>query len=336
MPLRTDSNHLYYCGDGCPRAGVPVFYQDLNMTDKQENRIVFWTFLTPVLFAFCMVVIIPFFIGAFYSFTNWSSTARANEVLEFVGFANFTESFRDPSFIYSFILTLVYTVINMLAINVTAFFLAVFVTSRLKFRNLYRVGFFIPNLIGGLILGYIWQFIFNNAIPSLGDVVPFLSFLGDPEKLVLANRNSAVLALVAVGTWQYAGYIMMIYVAALESVPVELHEAARIDGANTWERVRNITIPMIAQAFTITMFLTLVQSFKQFDVNVSLTAGGPSSMFLDKPLFGTELLALNIYNTAFVRLKMAMAQAQAVIFFLVLIVISLIQVSINKKKEVEM
>ncbi len=306
------------------------------MTDKQENRIVFWVFLTPILFAFLMVIIIPFFIGAFYSFTNWSSTARAGATLDFVGLTNFTESFRDPSFIYSFLLTLIYTVINMLAINVTAFLLAVFVTSKLKFKNIYRVGFFIPNLIGGLILGYIWQFIFNNAIPSLGDILPGLSFLGDPGNLVLGNRSSALMALVTVGTWQYAGYIMMIYVAALESVPAELHEAARIDGASNVERVRHITIPMIAQAFTITMFLTLVQSFKQFDVNVSLTAGGPSSMFMETPLLGTELLALNIYNTAFVRNRMAMAQAQAVIFFLVLIVISLVQVSINKKKEVEM
>ncbi|MBF9018985.1 MULTISPECIES: carbohydrate ABC transporter permease [unclassified Oceanispirochaeta] len=306
------------------------------MTDKLENRIVFWTFLSPIIFAFLMVVIIPFLIGAFYSFTNWSSAARANEVLEFVGFKNFTDSFADPSFNYSFILTIIYTVINMLAINITAFLLAIFVTSKLKFRNIYRVGFFIPNLIGGLILGYIWQFIFNNAIPSLGEIVPALSFLADPRKLILANRNSAVLALVAVGTWQYAGYIMMIYVAALESVPAELHEAARIDGANVGERIRHITIPMIAQAFTITMFLTLVQSFKQFDVNVSLTAGGPSAMFMGIPLFGTELLALNIYNTAFVKLNMAMAQAQAVIFFLVLIVISMIQVSVNKRKEVEM
>jgi raffinose/stachyose/melibiose transport system permease protein len=306
------------------------------MTDKQENRIVFWLFLSPILFAFLMVIVIPFLIGAFYSFTNWSAAARAGEVLEFVGLANFTESFRDPSFNYSFILTVIYTILNVLAINIMAFLLAVFVTSKLKFRNIYRVGFFVPNLIGGLILGYIWQFIFNNAIPSLGNLLPLFVGLAEPGNLILGGRNSALIALVVVGTWQYAGYIMMIYVAALEGVPAELHEAARIDGANAAERIRHITVPMIAQAFTITMFLTLVQSFKQFDVNVSLTAGGPSAMFMGKPLYGTELLALNIYNTAFVKLKMAMAQAQAVIFFLVLVVISLIQVSINKKKEVEM
>jgi len=187
-----------------------------------------------------------------------------------------------------------------------------------------------------LILGYIWQFIFNNAIPALGGFSGMLSFFADPENLVLSKRGSAVLAIVAASTWQYAGYIMMIYVAALEGVPPELHEAGDIDGANAWEKLWHITIPMVAQAFTITMFLTLLNSFKQFDVNVSLTAGGPSTIFMGKPIFGTELLALNIYNTAFVGNKLAMGQARAVIFFLVLVSIALVQVYINKKKEIEM
>ena len=144
------------------------------------------------------------------------------------------------------------------------------------------------------------------------------------------------MAIVVAGTWQYAGYIMMIYVAALEGVPAELHEAASIDGANGWEKMQHITIPMVAQAFTITMFLTLLNSFKQFDVNFSLTAGGPSTIFMGKPIYGTELLALNIYNSAFVGNKLAMGQARAVIFFLVLVSIALVQVYINKKKEIEM
>jgi raffinose/stachyose/melibiose transport system permease protein len=223
-----------------------------------------------------------------------------------------------------------------LAINVTAFALALLVTSAIKGRNLYRVGFFLPNLIGGLILGYVWQFIFNNAVPALGNIWRVLSPLANADNLVLADRGGGVLALVIVGTWQYAGYIMMVYVAALESVPVELHEAARIDGANAWLRLKNITIPMVAQAFTITLFLTLVNSFKQFDVNVSLTAGGPSAMFMGKPIFGTELLALNIYNTAFQANKLAEGQARAFVFFVVLVVISIIQVRTSKKREIEL
>jgi raffinose/stachyose/melibiose transport system permease protein len=224
----------------------------------------------------------------------------------------------------------------MLVINTVAFFLAIMVTSNIPLRNLYRAGFFIPYLIGGLILGYIWQFIFNNAIPAIGEFSGILSFLADPENLVLSKRTSAVLAIVAAGTWQYAGYIMMIYVAAIESIPAEMHEAASIDGAGFWSKLRHITMPMVAQAFTITMFLTLINSFKQFDVNVSLTAGGPSTIFMGKPIFATELLALNIYNTAFIGNKIAMGQARAVIFFLVLVIIALIQVYINKKREVEM
>ena len=306
------------------------------MEKTRENRIVFWLFLTPVLFAFLMVVIIPFFMGIFYSFTSWSSSARAGGGLKFIGLTNFTESLSDPSFLYSFILTFVYTAINVLAINLVSFALALLVTSAIKGRNIYRVGFFLPNLIGGLILGYVWQFIFNNAIPGIGKAWEFLALLANPDNLILADRNASVLALVVVGTWQYAGYIMMIFVAALESVPVELHEAARIDGASGWHRLKNITIPMVAQAFTITLFLTLVNSFKQFDVNVSLTSGGPAAMFLGKPLFGTELLALDIYRTAFVANNLAQGQARAFIFFIVLVVISIIQVRTSKKREIEL
>jgi raffinose/stachyose/melibiose transport system permease protein len=153
---------------------------------------------------------------------------------------------------------------------------------------------------------------------------------------MLSKNTSALIAMVIVGTWQYAGYIMMIYIAAIENVPQELHEAAKIDGATPWIRLKAITIPMAAQAFTVTMFLTLVNSFKQFDVNVSLTSGGPSTMLFGKPILGTELIALNIYNTAFISNNLAQGQARAVVFFLVLAIISIIQVYVNKKKEIEL
>jgi len=306
------------------------------MNIKRENQLVFWLFLSPVLFAFLMVMVIPFFMGTYYAFTDWTSSARVGAGTQFIGFKNFTESFADPAFMYSFGITVLYTILNMIFINVVAFVLALLVTSGLKYKNLYRVGFFIPNLIGGLILGYIWQFIFNNAVPSLGHIIPFLDFLLEPDNLVLGKTSSAVMALVIVGTWQYAGYIMMIYIAAIENVPVELHEAAMIDGATPLERLGKITIPMAAQAFTVTMFLTLVNSFKQFDVNVSLTSGGPSIMYQGEPILGTQLLALNIYNTAFVSNRLAMGQARAVIFFFVLALIAIVQVYVNKKKELEL
>jgi raffinose/stachyose/melibiose transport system permease protein len=205
-------------------------------------------------------------------------------------------------------------------------------TSKLKYRNIYRAGFFLPNVIGGIILGYIWQFIFNQFVPGLASVTGIEAL----SKTLLGDSKTAIIALVIVSTWQYAGYVMMIYVAALQNVPAELLEAAQIDGANAWQRFRAITIPMVMPAFTITMFLTLVNSFKQFDVNVSLTNGGPSTMFMGQAIKGTTLLAMHIAETSSVGLNTAQAQAKAIVFFLVLVTFSLIQVVVTKRREVEL
>lgn len=303
--------------------------------NKQKHDPIFWLFLAPAIIAFLMVIVIPFFMGIFYSLTDWTSRPQPDG-LQFVGLQNFILSIKDPSFLYSFILTFVYTFINMLLINVVAFGLALLVTSKLKYKNIYRAGFFLPNLIGGLILGYIWQFIFNIVIPNLPVLSTIYPAIADPVNLMLANRNSAVMAIVIAGSWQYSGYIMMIYIAAILSVPEELFEAAKIDGASSFRKLIHITVPMTAQAFTITLFLTLIQSFKQFDVNVSLTGGGPSTAFMGKFMRGTELLALDIYNTAFTSNSLAQSQARSVIFFIVLVIISLIQVRRNKRREVEL
>jgi raffinose/stachyose/melibiose transport system permease protein len=305
------------------------------MKRRVKHGAIFWLFLTPVLLAFILVIVVPFFLGAWYSFTNWSATARAGETLKLIGLANYAKILKDPSFTYSFIITVVYTVLNMILINVVSFGLAMLVTRALKGRNVYRAGFFVPNLIGGLILGYVWQFIFNNAVPSLGRTLGIVSW-ADPSHLMLASSPTAILAMVIVGTWQYAGYIMVIYVAAIETIPQELIEASQIDGASPWRRLRTITIPLTRQAFTVTLFLTLVNSFKQFDVNVSLTAGGPSAIFAGQPIYGTQLLAMNIYNQGLKSDDMAGGQARAVVFFLVLVIVSVIQVAANKRKEVEL
>ena len=302
---------------------------------KAKHPAIFWLFLAPVLLAFALVIVIPFLLGVYYSFTNWTATARLGDSLKVVGLRNFAGILKDPSFTYSFILTVVYTVLNMIVINVVSFSLAMLVTLRLKGRNVYRAGFFVPNLIGGLILGYVWQFIFNNAVPSIGTMLGLASW-ANPDNLILARSGTALIALVVVGTWQYAGYIMVIYVAAIETIPQELVEAAQIDGASPFRRLRAITLPMTRQAFTITIFLTLVNSFKQFDVNVSLTGGGPSAMFQGQPIYGTQLLAMNIYNQGFKSNDMAGGQARAVVFFLVLVIVSIIQVSVNKKREIEL
>ena len=305
------------------------------MKSKRKHGAIFWLFLSPVLLAFILVIVIPFVLGAWYSFTNWTATARAGDTLHLIGLANYAGILKDPSFLYSFLITTAYTVMNMIAINVVAFGLAMLVTRSIKGRNVYRAGFFLPNLIGGLILGYIWQFIFDNAVPSIGSALHFAAW-ADPANLLLARSTTALVAMVIVGTWQYAGYIMVIYVAALETIPHELIEASYIDGASPWRRLRSITIPLTRQAFTVTLFLTLVNSFKQFDVNVSLTAGGPSAMFEGKPIYGTELLAMNIYNRGLRADDMAGGQARAVVFFLVLVIVAVIQVAANKRKEVEL
>jgi raffinose/stachyose/melibiose transport system permease protein len=304
----------------------------------RKNNLSFWLFLLPALLAFLMVIIVPFFLGIYYSFTNWDGIP--GKTLDLVGVENYIKSFQaDPQFIYSIIITFIYTFLNIVAVNVVSFSLAMIVTSNIKLRNFYRVGFFVPNLIGGLILGYIWQFIYNNAIPTAtaGTIFNFLSL---PENYFLAKNTTAILALVITSTWQYAGYIMMIYVTALQNVPKDLLEASEIDGATMWQRLRHITLPLVAPAFTITLFLTLVNSFKQFDVNVALSSGGPSTMVnmlgIEKAINGSELLALNIYNQAFVYRDMAGGQAKAVLFFIVLTVVSIFQVVYNKRKEIEM
>ncbi|MDR0447928.1 MAG: sugar ABC transporter permease [Treponema sp.] len=298
---------------------------------KQQNNLLFFLFLFPAAFAFLMVIVIPFFMGVYYSFTNWNAITGTE--VKWVGIQNYRAVMSDITFLNSFLVTVAYAILNIIVLNVCAFFMALLVTSKLKFKGIYRAGFFLPNLIGGLILGYIWQFIFNNAIPAFGGMINF-SWL--KEHQFLADRYLALLAIVIVGTWQYAGYIMMIYVAAIQGIPDTLLEAAQIDGANYRQRLRHIVFPLVAPAFTVSMFLTLVNSFKQFDVNFALTAGGPSGMFMGKAIMTNEFLALNIYQTAFSFRQLAQGQAKAVIFFIVITVISLIQVWVNKKREIEM
>ncbi|GHU67768.1 ABC transporter permease [Clostridia bacterium] len=299
------------------------------MHGKARDR---WTavlFLLPSVLAFVMVIVIPFFWGIYLSMTDWDGV-RTN--IQFTGWQNYSVIFKSPDFLYSFLATTAFTVINVILVNVVAFALALLVTGKIRGRNFYRAGFFVPNLIGGIVLGYIWQFLFNNVFPRVATIlaVPALS------TSLIANARLVILGVSIVNTWQYAGYIMMIYVAGIQSIPASLMEAASTDGANYMTRLRKILIPMMASSFTISLFLTLVNSFKQFDVNVSLTNGGPATLFMMKAIKSSEFLALNIYNTAFTFSKLAQGQAKAVVFFVVLVVISLIQVWLNKRKEVEM
>ena len=298
------------------------------MTSRQKRKLTEFLFLLPTLIAFLMVIIIPFIFGIYYSFTDWQGTGAVNKV---VGFENYKAIFQEPGFLHSFLVTLLFTVLNIITVNVVAFLISLLVTSEIRGRNIYRAGFFVPNLIGGIVLGLIWQFIFSNILPSIGQTLglPTLS------KSLISNKDTVMITLVTVNTWQYAGYIMLIYVASIQGISKSVMEAAEVDGARYWTRVGKIQIPLMANAFTISLFLTLTNSFKMYDVNVALTNGGPVSIFMMKPVQASELLALNIYNTAFKYNNMAQGQAKAVIFFIVLTIFSVIQVTWNKSKEVE-
>jgi len=284
-------------------------------------------FMFPCLFAFVMVILCPFFLGIYYSMTDWNGV---RETITFIGFENFRGMFHQPQFLYSFMITVEYTVINVVLVNVVSFFLSLLVTGQARLRNLYRAGFFVPNLIGGIVLGYIWQFLFNNVFTLAGGAIPYLG------KSLISRPDTVIWAMSFVNTWQYAGYIMMIYVASIQSVPTSVLEAASVDGASYFTRMRKVLIPMMANAFTISLFLTLTNSFKQFDMNFTLTNGGPSTRFMGGVTKASQLLAMDIFTTANGANKMAEAQAKSVVFFLVLVVFSLAQVYFNKRKEVEM
>jgi raffinose/stachyose/melibiose transport system permease protein len=294
----------------------------------RRHRLVSILFVAPCVFAFAMNILIPFGFGLYYSMTDWNGV---NPDIHFVGFDNFAGLFSSPDFIYSFIITVAYTAINIVLVNAVSFGLSLLVTSRIRGRNFLRAGFFIPYLIGGIVLGYIWQFIFNNAIVAVGRSLSIAAL----QTSFLSRPGSVIWIMSVVNTWQYAGYIMLIYVAAIQGKPASLMEAAEVDGASYPTRIFKILMPMMANAFTISLFLTLTTSFKQFDMNLTLTNGGPATRFMDTPIKASQLLAMNIFSTATAN-RMAEAQAKAVVLFVALVVVALLQVAANKKKEVEL
>ena len=293
-------------------------------TVMHHRAIINFIFLFPLLFTFAVTVIIPMFVGIFYSFTDWNGVSYT----KMVGFSNYGAMFKEPAFIWSLLLTVLFVVINMILVNLVAFLLALLCTTKLKGVGFFRAAYFLPNLIGGIVLGYIWQFIFSNVLTKI---------LNSPHS-ALASTNTAFMAIIVVYIWQYAGYIMLIYINGLATVPKDVLEAAQIDGASDMKTLFEIKIPMIAATFTICTFLTLTSAFKQFDVNLALTNGvGTVRNFMGSRLSnGTQMIALNIYNTAFARDQYGYAQAKAILFFIILTCVSLVQVRISNKREVEM
>lgn len=280
-------------------------------------------FAGPSMFLFTCVVILPFIYGVYLTFTSWDGFSS---VKDFVGIANYITTFKDAEFWSSMLLTFKYVCFVVVFVNVLAFFLAYILTSGIKGQNFLRAGFFTPNLIGGIVLGFIWSFIFARVIPGMGSI-SFLENVGIFQKSMLSAPNTALAALVIVATWQQSGYMLLIYVAGFVGVPQDYIEAARIDGANAKQITRYIRLPLMVQSFVICFFLTLVSAFKVYDLNLSLTDGGPYGT--------TKMVAMSIYEKAFTHHEYGLGQAQAIVFFLVMLVIAVIQVKTGKSKEVE-
>lgn len=296
-------------------------------TITHHRNIINFIFLFPLLFTFFVTVIIPLILGIGYSFTDWDGLRINN----FVGLGNYIRAFQSKEFLYSTLLTALFVIVNMVVVNVVAFMLALLCSTKLKAVGFFRASYFLPNLIGGIVLGYIWQFAFSKVL------VKYTASLFNYPNSILSDTKLAFCAIIVVYVWQYAGYIMLIYTTGLNTVPREVIEAAAIDGANAIDTLFKIKIPMIASTITICTFLTLTNAFKMFDVNLALTRGNGSVDFLGSSLTnGTEMLALNIYSTAISRNDYCLGQAKAVLFFIILAAVSILQVKITSRNEVEM
>ena len=269
-------------------------------------------FVLPTFLAFVIGFIIPFAQGFYLSFCKFTTVGNAT----FVGISNYTAAIKDTSFTSSFKFTVLFAIVSILLINVLAFGLALLLTQKLKGTNIFRTIFFMPNLIGGIVLGYIWQILINCLLTIIG------------QPLLALNSSAGYWGLIILMCWQQIGYMMIIYIAGLQNVPDDLIEAAEIDGANKIQTLFKVTIPMMMPSITICMFLSITNGFKLFDQNLSLTAGEPSKM--------SEMMALNIFNTFYGRTGWeGVGQAKAVIFFAIVVVIGMIQLRATRSKEVQ-
>ena len=271
-------------------------------------------FVLPTLLAFTIGFIIPFIQGLYLSFCQFTTVNNAT----FTGLSNYQSALADSSFLSSFKFTVTFAVASIVLINVIAFALALLLTRQLKGTNVFRTIFFMPNLIGGIVLGYIWQILINCI----------LSIVGQP--LLALNSSAGYWGLIILMCWQQIGYMMIIYIAGLQNVSDDLIEAAAIDGATPWETLWKVKLPMVMPSITICVFLTLTNSFKLFDQNLALTGGDPNHM--------TEMMAWNIYQTFYARAGAqwkGLGQSKAVLFCLLVIVISMIQLKATRSREVQ-
>lgn len=268
-------------------------------------------FLVPTMAAFLIGFIIPFIEGIYLSFCNFTTIKDA----KFVGIQNYIEAFKDSNFLGSFKFTTLFAIVSLVLINVLAFLVALALTQNIKGKNIFRTVFFMPNLIGGIVLGYVWQLIFDGI---------FVKF----DTTLKLNETLGFWGLVILVGWQQIGYMMIVYIAGLQAIPGDIQEAAMIDGATRMQRLFKITIPNMMPSITICTFLTITNSFKLFDQNLALTGG--------EPLHKTEMLALNIYSTFYGRVGAeGVGQAKAVVFFIIVVAIGLLQLKLTRDKEVQ-
>jgi raffinose/stachyose/melibiose transport system permease protein len=288
---------------------------------KWKSILTYSAFVGPALVFFLVIQIIPFLMGLYYSFTSWNGVSSA---VEWVGFDNYIRIFTDDQvFFQSFMFTTKFMFAAVVISNVIGFGFALLLNAALKTRNILRTVFFLPNVIGGLLLGFIWQFIFVKGFASLGNATD-LSLFKMPW---LGDEKTAFWGIVIVFAWQISGYMMVIYVAALQGVDTSLLEAAKIDGASNWTLLTRIIVPLILPAFTICFFLTISMAFKIFDLNISLTGGGPFN--------STQSVAINIYQEAFQNNRYGLGTAKSILFFVIVAVFTTVQVMITKRKEVQ-
>lgn len=268
-------------------------------------------FVLPTFFAFILGFIIPFILGVGLSFCKFTTVTDA----KFIGFSNYVEALKDTVFRHSFWYTTLFAVTSLIVINILAFALAMALTQKLRGTNIFRTIFFLPNLIGGIVLGYIWQLIFNGILAKY-------------ETALALNEWYGFWGLIILVSWQQIGYMMIIYIAGLQSIPGDVIEAAQIDGASRFQRLWKVTVPMMMPSITICVFLSITNGFKLFDQNLSLTAGEPSKM--------SEMMALNIFNTFYGRTGWeGVGQAKAVLFFILVVAIGMIQLRMTRSKEVQ-
>ncbi|MCQ2508999.1 MAG: sugar ABC transporter permease [Lachnospiraceae bacterium] len=287
---------------------------------KARNIKEFLCFVGPALFFFIAIIGAAFVSGVHLSFTDWNGLSDS---YNYVGIGNYIEAFKDKEFILSLVKTFQYVFFVVVITNIVAFAIAFGLTRGIRSQGIYRVGFFTPNLIGGVVLGLIWKFVFSTALPIIGDML----HLNGLKNNLLSQPKTAFIALVTVAVWQMAGYLMLIYMAGLVGLPKEVLEAAKIDGANGWVELKSIIVPLIMPSVTICGFMSIKSAFMAYDVNMSLTNGGPFA--------STKLVAMQVYERAFTSQKFGVGQAEALILFAIVAVITLVQVGISKSKEVD-